>query len=349
MTTETRNSLEIPDCHYPNKPLLIRPDHATPNHSLPLSNLDDQKFLRFTIKYLYLFEKAFCVEALKLSLSRILYYYYPLAGRLRAKEDDDQSKLEVQCNGEGALFAEAYADFSAQEFMQFCAKPNRSWRKLLYKVEGVSFLDAPPLVIQVTTLQCGGMILCTAINHCVCDGIGTSQFLNAWANITSNPDSNLQISPFHSRCALKPRCPPQVTFAHPELSKFTAESGDNGHVAINKYLQSQPLVPISVTFNPSQILDLKRQLVPSLKCTTFEALASHTWRAWLRSLNLSHLLNVKLLFSVNIRKRLWPEMPQGYYGNGFVLGCAEASVKDLVTRNICHGVKLVQHANLLGS
>lgn len=36
-----------------------------------------------------------------------------------------------------------------------------------------------------------------------------------------------------------------------------------------------------------------------------------------------------------------PEMPQGYYGNGFVLACAATKVKDLDLQN---GVKLVQHA-----
>nr|WOE90133.1 alcohol acyltransferase 5 [Phytolacca icosandra] len=343
MTANTRNSPEIPDCYYPNSPLLICPDHPTPKHSLYLSNLDDQKFLRFSIKYLYLFERAVCVERLKLSLSRVLSQYYPLAGRLRATSDD-HNKLELDCNGEGALFSQAFIDFSANEFLLISGKPNRSWRKLLYKVPALSFLDVPPLLIQVTNLRCGGMILCTAINHCLCDGIGTSQFLNAWAYITSKPNSDLPITPFHDRHVLKPRCPPQVTFTHPVFTNPTPESGENDHFALNKYLQSQPLVATSITFNPSQILDLKRQMVPSLKCTTFEALASHTWRAWVRSLNLSHVLDVKLLFSVNIRKRLKPEMPQGYYGNGFVLGCAEARVKDLVTNNLCHGVKLVQHA-----
>lgn len=39
-----------------------------------------------------------------------------------------------------------------------------------------------------------------------------------------------------------------------------------------------------------------------------------------------------------------PQLPQGYYGNGFVLGCAETTVKDLVTSNFHRGVKLVQQA-----
>lgn len=39
-----------------------------------------------------------------------------------------------------------------------------------------------------------------------------------------------------------------------------------------------------------------------------------------------------------------PEIPKGYYGNGFVLACAEAKVKDLVATNLNGGVKLVQQA-----
>lgn len=47
---------------------------------------------------------------------------------------------------------------------------------------------------------------------------------------------------------------------------------------------------------------------------------------------------------MNIRKRLKPEIPQGYYGNGFVLGCAESAAKEVVNGNLHNGVKLVQQA-----
>ncbi|KAJ4701993.1 omega-hydroxypalmitate O-feruloyl transferase-like [Melia azedarach] len=233
-------------------------------------------------------------------------------------------------------------DMSAEEFLELSRKPNRSWRKLLYGVEANSFLDIPPLVVQVTYLRCGGMILCTAINHCLCDGIGTSQFLHAWAHMTAKPNLDLPILPFHTRHVLKPRNPPQVTFAHHGYTKITQK--EIAQVEINQYLQSQPLVPASLTFTASHVLRLKRNCVPSLKCTTFEALASHTWRSWVRSLDLSPSLNVKLLFSVNVRKKLNPELPQGYYGNGFVLGCAETGANDLVNSNLYHTIKLVQHA-----
>ncbi|XP_057973694.1 alcohol acyltransferase 9 [Malania oleifera] len=340
------SSPELPDCFYPNKePNLITPNRQTPTHSLYLSNLDDQRFLRFSIKYIYLFKKSVSSQALQLSLSKLLVDYYPLAGRLRTCEENDDRKLEIDCNGEGAVFAEAFADFTAEEFLEFSRVPNRSWRKLLYRVEARTFLDVPPLVVQVTNLLCGGMILCTAINHCVCDGIGSSQFLQAWAHLTSKPNADVPITPFHSRHVLKPLKPSKVTFTHPGFTKTTPNCHEPvDPTNLKQYLQSQPLVPSSLTFTPAHILRLKRQCVPSLKCTTFEALAVHTWRSWVKSLDLPASRAVKLLFSVNVRGRLEPAAPPGYYGNGFVLACAESTVKEVVNPNLRSGVKLVQEA-----
>ncbi|KAM7259806.1 hypothetical protein ACFE04_015547 [Oxalis oulophora] len=331
---------DLPSCVYKNKPILITPNSPTPNHSIYLSNLDDQTFLRFSIKYLYVFKKSICLDVFKFSLSSVLVDYYPLAGRLKRTVSDNDQKLQIDCNGEGAIFAEAFMDISVNDFMQLSGKPNRSWRKLLFRVEAQSFVDVPPLVVQITNLRCGGMIMCVAINHSVCDGIGTSQFLRAWAHKTSKPkldQPNLPI--FHTRHMLVPRTPPEVKFPHPEYTKTTLDDVD-----INQFLQSQQLVPSSLIFTTSNILKLKRQLVPSLKCTTFEALAAHTWRSWVKSLDLTSSLNVKLLFSMNVRKKMTPDIPEGYYGNGFVLGCAQANVNDLVDSNLCHGVKLVQQA-----
>lgn len=139
---------ELPDCLYYNKPIKIPPSAPTPTHSLYLSNLDDQKFLRFSIKYFFLFTKSLCPDALKRSLSRVLVDYYPLAGRLKSNNNNDD-KLHVDCNGEGALFVQAFMPISAQELLQFSNTPNSSWKKLLYKVQASTFLDVPPLIVQV--------------------------------------------------------------------------------------------------------------------------------------------------------------------------------------------------------
>ncbi|KAL8216127.1 hypothetical protein R6Q57_022964 [Mikania cordata] len=345
---------ELPDCCYDQKqPSLIKPSSPTPNHMLCLSNLDDQKFLRFSIKYLYLFQKSVPINQLKYSLSRVLVDYYPLAGRLKTlqschqpdDDDDDDDKLMIDCNGEGAVFAEACIDMSAHEFLQVSKKPNKSWRKLLFKVDVSDFVDTPPLVVQVTKLRCGGMILCTAINHCFCDGIGTSQFLHAWTHLTTKPTDSLPITPFHSRHVFNPRSPSSHSHrVHPAYTKNAPNQTITFGLTLNDYLQSQPLVPASLTYTGSNILTLKSQCVPSMKCTTFEILASHTWRSWARSLNLAPSLDVKLLFSMNIRSKVVPEVPKGYYANGFVLACVQTSVNELITGSLHHVVKLVQEA-----
>ncbi|XP_057427285.1 alcohol acyltransferase 9 [Lotus japonicus] len=332
--------VELPDCFYPTPPVTIPPSAPTPKQSLYLSNLDDQKFLRFSIKYLFLFKKSVSFDTLKSSLARVLVDYYPLAGRLRTSIEEDHNKLEVDCNGEGAVFAEAFMDASAEELLESSKLPNKSWRKLLYRVEAQSFLDVPPLVIQVTSLRCGGMILCTAINHCLCDGIGTSQFLHAWAHLTTNPTTNLTITPFHWRHVLRSQNPAQVKLPHPSYTrtKLTPQ------VDLFTWMQTQSLVATSFTFGPTEVLRLKKHSRVPRNTTTFEAVAAHTWRSWVRSLNLGPTVTVKLLFSVNVRKKL--NLPEGFYGNGFVLACAESSVWDLVSSddNFHHVVKLVQQA-----
>ncbi|TKY57685.1 Omega-hydroxypalmitate O-feruloyl transferase [Spatholobus suberectus] len=334
-------SMELPDCVYHRPPLTISPCAPTPKHSLYLSNLDDQRLLRFSVKYLFLFKKSVSLDVFKSSLSRVLVDYYPLAGRLRSSICEDDHKLVVDCNGEGAVFAEAFMDATVEELLEPSMVPNDSWRKLLYKVEAQSYIDVPPLVIQVTSLRCGGMILCTAVNHCLCDGIGTSQFLHAWAQLTREPDTELTIVPFHGRHVLKPREPPQVHFFHPTYTKTNPIS----EVDLHKWTMQSQLVATSFIFGPSEVLRLKKRCVPSLKCiTTFEAVATHTWCAWVKFLNLAPMQTVKLLFSVNVRKKI--NLPEGYYGNGFVLACAKSRVGDLVAvnNNLRHGLKLVQEA-----
>ncbi|KAL6511795.1 hypothetical protein OROGR_021392 [Orobanche gracilis] len=200
------------------------------------------------------------------------------------------------------------------------------------------------------------MILCTAINHCFCDGIGTSQFLHAWAHIcrSNNNPINLTPNPYHDRHVLHPRSPPRVTLPHPGFTKTTtapttspSESKFQTGPNIFEYLHSQPLVPASITFSPTQILQLKRQCPPSLKCTTFEVLASHTWRCWVKSLGLPPSTPVKLLFSLSIRNKPSLGIPRGYYGNAFVMACTEVVVRpELVgpSYELGDGVRLVRHA-----
>ncbi|KVH99317.1 Chloramphenicol acetyltransferase-like domain-containing protein [Cynara cardunculus var. scolymus] len=355
---------ELPDCCYQeNQPSLIKPSSPTPNHMLHLSNLDDQKFLRFSIKYIYLFQNSVTIHLLKLSLSRVLVDYYPLAGRLKTllspHDDDDHGddqKLQVDCNGEGATNVHVKEGRKLQVGGgKRCAMVDEVEGRGKGKENGWEMTrdggdpqrwDCVCLEV-VTKLRCGGMIVCTSINHCLCDGIGTSQFLHDWAYLTTKPIDSIPITPFHSRHMFKPRSPSShLPLLHPAFTKNVPNSTAEDSFSVNRYLHSQPLVPASLTYTASNIMRLKSQCVPSIKCTTFEVLASHTWLSWVKSLNLAPSLEVKLLFSMNIRNRVNPKIPKGYYANGFVLACAKTTVKGLVNSNLHNVVKLVQEAKL---
>ncbi|MCL7028659.1 hypothetical protein MKW94_004539 [Papaver nudicaule] len=341
---------ELPECSYKREPMLVYPSKPTPKHTLYLSNIDNQKFLQFFIKIIFVYKVSIPIDDLKSSLSRVLLHYYPFAGRMR-KCKQNIGKFEVDCNGEGVVLAEAFMNISMDEFLEsYRTPPHLSWSKnlLIYssEEEAVNFLGIPPLVIQVTYLSCGGMIICTMVNHLMCDGFGLQQFLQAWAHLHTKPDADLPIQPYHSREILNPTNPLQITSHHPEFIKKNPDSKFD----IHGYLQSQPLVPCSVTFTCTQIQHLQKKL--SLKCTKFETLASHVWCCWVKALRNSFPLPclhlIKLLFSIMVREKIKPKLPEGYYGNGFVLGSVETTVEELVNEktNLHHGVALIQECKI---
>jgi hypothetical protein len=141
------STMELPDCYYPIPPINITPCAPTPNHTLHLNNLDDELYKKF-IPYVYIFKKSVGIDTLKSSLSRVLVDYYPFAGRFRTSTEDE-NKLVVDCNGEGALFVEASMDITVEELLKSSMMPNNSWKKTIYNMESKNAVDTPLLIIQV--------------------------------------------------------------------------------------------------------------------------------------------------------------------------------------------------------
>uniref|UniRef100_A0A0E0JJ31 Omega-hydroxypalmitate O-feruloyl transferase n=1 Tax=Oryza punctata TaxID=4537 RepID=A0A0E0JJ31_ORYPU len=327
----------VGECIYNNPPVLVAPSKPTPKHALYLSNIDDQRLLHFPIQYIYVFTGTSDMDALKVALSRTLIDYYPLAGRFRASNEHD-GNLIIDCNAEGAFFAEEFLPgLAAREFILGHARPHKSWRKLLYKDEEQSFVCTPPLVIQVTQLSSGGTILCTTIAHCVSDAFGAAHFLRAWARAAI-------LRARAPRRALAPRCPPRLAFAHPEYTDASGGDDASAVAEASSRLFAPPLSPVSVTFTSAHVARLKELYAPSSleQCTSFEALAAHVWRAWVRALEPPAFLRVKLLFTMDIRRLVKPELPGGcYFGNAFVLACAESTAGQLAA-SAPHAARLVQ-------
>ncbi|RHN78762.1 putative omega-hydroxypalmitate O-feruloyl transferase [Medicago truncatula] len=95
---------------------------------------------------------------------------------------------------------------------------------------------------------------------------------------------------------------------------------------------SKPPVTTSFTFGVNEINCLKKQCTTSSfnKITTFEVVIAHTWHSFVKSGDLPLSQSLKLCFTFSFRKKM--KLPERYYGNGFVLVCAESTMKDLYVR-----------------
>ncbi|KAL6003283.1 hypothetical protein ACLOJK_023506 [Asimina triloba] len=341
--------------------MLVTPSVPTPSHILPLSALDSQLFLRFTIEYLLIYQpcpdqdRAALLRRIKAALARALIPYYPLAGRVRQREDG--LGLEVVCQAQGAVFIEAESNATVTEFEQ-APRRCKQWRKLLaVHVEDV-VAGSPPLVMQLTWLADGAAAVGVGLSHCICDGIGSGEFLNSWAELATGQRGlgELWPQPVWERHLLDPLPIPHGLIAHPEFEPV------QDCCRFSTRLTREPLVPSAVSFDRLHLVRLKKlaavaagedqwvdsERVPSRLSesafTSFEVLSAHVWRCWVRALELPARQKVRLLFSIDVRRRVVPCLPRGYYGNGFVLGCAEATAKEVIENGLGWVAGLVRSA-----
>ena len=143
---------------------LVPPSEATPRHALWLSILDLAVPKTHTpLVYYYPRPKPagdgngdgagvgggppfFDPARLRDALARALVPFYPLAGRLASGPG---GRVEIDCTGEGALFAVARADFAGDEvFRDF--EPSPEARRLL-----VPFAESgePPCVLAMVQVR----------------------------------------------------------------------------------------------------------------------------------------------------------------------------------------------------
>ncbi|XP_076954639.1 alcohol acyltransferase 9-like [Bidens hawaiensis] len=329
---------------------LVAPSDPTHSHILKLSAIDSQLFLRFTIEYLLIYqpqpinevEREDITTRVKSALARALVPYYPLAGRVRARADG--SCLEVVCRGQGAVFIEATADFNAADFEK-APRYVTEWRRLLALQVDDVLKGAPPLVVQLTWLADGAAALGVGFSHCICDGVGSLEFLNLFSKLASTA----------SVFKLKP---PKPVWQRNLLDPTPIKLEPTEHVEFNRVtdrcnfmtrFDPDQLTPTSVTFDECRLKKVKSVIVGTsqpalLSVTTFEALSAHIWRSWAIALNFPPNQTLKLLFSIDTRTRVKPRLPVGYYGNVIVLGCAQTTARDLTEKGLAYAAELINKA-----
>nr|UHJ19789.2 hydroxycinnamoyl CoA malic acid hydroxycinnamoyl transferase [Echinacea purpurea] len=287
---------------------LVRPAEESPTRKLWLSSLDLTNMNANTpTVYFYRPNGApnfFDRKVMKDALSRALVAFYPLAGRFKHDQD---GRVEIDCQGQGALFLEAEADGLIDDFGDF--SPTLEYLKLIPAVDDSQGIDSFPLmVLQVTSFKCGGVSLGVGMHHRVQDGISAFHFVSTWSDMARGLD--ITFPPFIDRTLLRPHDPPQPVFEHIEY-------------------QSDPTplqVPLDETKTPFSILKVNTNQLDLLKekakedgnkisYTTFEMLSAHVWKCVCKARGLPDDVETKLYVPVDGRARLQPPLPPGYFGN----------------------------------
>nr|XP_043634105.1 shikimate O-hydroxycinnamoyltransferase-like [Erigeron canadensis] len=301
---------------------MVKPTDETPRRKLWSSILDVvHPNLHTEIVYFYRSNgdaNFFDTQVLKDALSRALVAFYPLGGRLKEYQN---GRVEVNCQGQGALFVEAESDGVIDYFGEFA--PTMELRKLIPAVDHSLPIESKPvLILQVTYFKCGGVSLGVGMFHSVVDAASMIHFINTWSEMARGLDQ-ITIPPFIDPTLLSARNPPQPVFEHVEYKPAYSPSALKSVL-----LQKAPSDETTV----SSIFKLTRDQLDSLKVkskedgntiinySTFELLAGHIWKCICKARGLSDDQETKLYFAIDGRARFQPSLPNGYFGNGALLG-----------------------------
>ncbi|MCO5554466.1 hypothetical protein L7F22_007995 [Adiantum nelumboides] len=324
-----------------DEPELIAPEVPTESQVYFLTNLDQN--IAVIVQTVYFFEAIpdktgdDPVKTIREALKKVLVHYYPLAGRLGISPE---GKLDVHCNDQGVIFVAAEADTTVSSLGEVVKPDNSRLGKLVYQVPGArNILEMPPVTAQVTKFQCGGFVLGLAMNHCMFDGIGAMEFVNAWAETARGVP--ISTPPVIDRSILKARVPPQINYPHNEFLQIEDLSQKQD------LLLGEDLVFKSFCFSPESLENLKKTAMEDgelERCSTFEALSGLVWRSRSKAMGMLPEQQTKLLFAVDGRNRISPPLPKGYMGNGILLTYALTTAEELTQKPLSSAVRKVQEA-----
>lgn len=153
-------------------PELVLPARPTPAETKALSDLDDQRTLRYYETVIAFFRSRpghttshshrrpdDPAKAIKAALAEALVYYYPIAGRLREVAG---GKLVVDCTAQGVVFVEADADVRLEQLGEPLLPPYPCVEELLCDAgETRAVIDKPLVLMQVHNF----LLSCAATNN----------------------------------------------------------------------------------------------------------------------------------------------------------------------------------------
>ncbi|OMO54539.1 Transferase [Corchorus capsularis] len=240
-------------------------------------------------------------DKLKNSLSETLNQFYPLSGRTK-------DNLYISCYDEGVPFVEAKVNGNLSDYIEqtelealnqllpyrpFCFLPNST---------------VPPLAIQLTTFDCGGISLALCCSHKIIDASTISVFLKSWAAFCKGSNGEL---PNPDLLQAASRYFPPIE-SMPTNSNMKSLLFNEGRRKTRNFVFDAKAIATLMFKSRSKSLKNPSRVV---------AVSAFVWKhAMIASRSASGIQKPSILSqSVNIRQKVKPQLPDYSIGNLFLL------------------------------
>ncbi|KAF0901967.1 hypothetical protein E2562_011797 [Oryza meyeriana var. granulata] len=308
---------------------VVVPAEETPAGSVWLSNLDLAARRGYT-PTVYFYRPngepgLFAADAMRDSLARALVTFYPIAGRLGL---DGDGRVQIDCTGEGVVFVTARCGYVLDDLMNEFV-PCDEMRDLFMPPVPAPNPPGVLLLVQVTYLRCGGVVLGLVLHHSIADGRSAAHFVETWASIARGATAgDAPVPPCFDHKLLAARPARTVLYDHPEYKPEPAP----------------PAHAVTASTYASAIITLTKQQVATLKArcggaSTFRAVVALVWQCACRARALPPEAETRLYSMIDMRQRLAPPLPPGYFGNAVIRTSTAATVGEVVSNPVGHAAR----------
>ncbi|KAH6799368.1 hypothetical protein C2S51_035852, partial [Perilla frutescens var. frutescens] len=171
----------------------------------------------------------------------------------------------------------------------------------------------------------------------MCDGVGIFQFMSAVGELARGSTAP-SITPVWERHILNSRDnPPSVSVTYPLEYDVMSSGGTPIPAPVDTIVQRL------FFFSAADISALRRSLPPHLQsCSKFDVVAACAWRCRTIAICGKPDEEIKFLCAMDIRKRINPPLPAGYYGNGIIFPTTITTVEKLSKNPLHYAVELLR-------
>ncbi|KAK7280912.1 hypothetical protein RIF29_08485 [Crotalaria pallida] len=281
---------------------IIKPSSPTPSHlkHYQLSFLDQVSPMVYNPWVLFYsstgtpqFNTTTISNHLKKSLSHVLTYYYPLAGRINGRNF-------IDCNDEGIPYKEAKVNRKLVEVINN-PRPEELNHFVPFQPDDITDVT---FGVQLNVFECGGIAIGACLSHQIGDGLSHFTFLNTWAAIAKGPQRDALPNPQFILAKIFPPI---------NISGFDPRSG----------VMKENIICKLFVFDASVIEDLRARYAENtpneMPPTRVEALSAFIWGRYLavtkEQCDSSKRRTHVVVHAVNLRPKMEPPMPPNSFGN----------------------------------